>query len=142
VSQRALFEGLVVTPEGAPVEAAIVGGTAQYVVPDGGFKFHVDAETVDREVLRQLGEQVAANREAVTEGALKMLGQDDLFTKAALDASLNNMEANFDRLVEQGLPEGTRTYLGMLGFQIVVNYHGEVVQINQPGSAASDDEGG
>jgi hypothetical protein len=29
----------------------------------------------------------------------------------------------------------------MLGFQVVLNYHGEVVQINQPGIAASDDEG-
>jgi hypothetical protein len=141
MSQRALFEGLVVTPEGKPVEVAYVGGTAQYVVPDNGFKFHIDAESVDREVLRQMGEQIAENKEAVTEGALKMLGQDDLFTKAAVDASLSNMEANFSRLIAQGLPEGARTYLGMLGFQIVLNYHGEVVQINQPGLAAPDDEG-
>jgi hypothetical protein len=140
MSQRALFEGLVVTPEGEPVEVTVVGGSAQYVVPDGGFKFHIDAEGVDREVLRQLGEQIAENKDAVTEGALKMLGQDDLFTKAAIDASLNNMEANFQRLVEQGLPESARTYLGMLGFQIVLNYHGEVVRVNQPGLAA-DDEG-
>ena len=141
MSQRALFEGLVVTPEGQPVEVAYVGGSAQYVVPEDGFKFHVDAESVDRQVLRQLGEQITDNKDAVTEGALKMLGQDDLFTKAAVDASLNNMEANFARLIEQGLPEGARTYLGMLGFQIVLNYHGEVVQINQPGVAAPDDEG-
>src|SRR5574337_1059857 len=138
MSQRALFEGLVVTPEGEPVEVAVVGGSAQYVVPDGGFKSHIDAEGVDREVLRQLGEQIADNKDAVTEGALKMLGQDDLFTKAAVDASLNNMEANFARLIDQGLPEGARTYLGMLGFQIVLNYHGEVVQINQPDLAAED----
>src|SRR5574337_1960979 len=100
MSQRALFEGLVVTPEGEPVEVAVVGGSAQYVVPDGGFKFHIEAEGVDREVLRQLGEQIAENKDAVTEGALKMLGQDDLFTKAAIDASLNNMEANFQRSEE------------------------------------------
>ena len=141
MSLRALFEGLIVNPDGQPVEVAYVGGVAQYVVPDGGFKFHIDSESVDREVLRQMGEQIAANREAVTEGTLKIIGQDDLFTKAMIDSSLNNMEANFTRLVEQGLPAETRTYLGMLGFHIVVNYHGEVVQIAQPGIAASDDEG-
>ena len=141
MSLRALFEGLIVNPDAQPVEVVYVGGAAQYVVPDGGFKFHIDAEGVDREVLRQMGEQIAANREAVTEGTLKILGQEDLFTKAMIDASLNNLEANFSRLIAQGLPAETRTYLGMLGFHIVVNYHGEVVQIAQPGIAASDDEG-
>jgi hypothetical protein len=141
MSLRALFEGLVINPEGQPVAVASIGGAAQYVVPDGGFNFHIDAENVDREVLRQLGEQIAANREAVTEGTLKIIGQDDLFTKAMIDASLNNLESNFTRLVEQGLPEETRTYLGMLGFHIVLNYHGEVVRIDQPGIAAADDEG-
>ena len=141
MSLRALFEGLVMNPEGQPVEVAYIGGAAQYVVPDGGFKFHIDAESIDREVLRQMGEMIAANREAVTEGTLKIIGQDDLFTKAMIDASLNHMEANFTRLIEQGLPAETRAYLGMLGFHVVVNYHGEVVRIDQPGIAASDDEG-
>jgi hypothetical protein len=141
MSQKALFEGLVVTPDGQPVDAAQVGGVAHYVVPDGDFKFHIDAESVDRVVLRQLGEQIAANREVVTDGAMRMIGRDDLFTKAMVDASLNNMDANFDRLIEQSLPESARTYLGMLGFRVVLNYHGEVVRIDQPGIAAPDDEG-
>ena len=140
MSQRALFEGLVVTPEGQPVEVAHVGGSAQYVVPEDGFKFHVDAESVDRQVLRQLGEQIADNKDAVTEGALKMLGQDDLFTKAMVDASLNNMDANFAKLIDQGLPENARAYLGMLGFRIVLNYHGEVERIDQPGLPSPEDE--
>jgi hypothetical protein len=139
MSQRALFEGLVSDENGQPVDIAYVGDTAQYVVLDGGFRFHLDAEGVDRQVLTQLREQILANREAVTEGALKMLGQEDLFTKAMIDASLNNMEANFNQLIAQGLPENARAYLGMLGFRVVVNYHGEVVRLDQPGIAASDD---
>jgi hypothetical protein len=30
----------------------------------------------------------------------------------------------------------------MTGFKIVINYHGEVVSVNQPGVASDDDEGG
>jgi hypothetical protein len=140
MSKQALFEGLLVTPEDRPVTTARLGDTAQYVVTDGDFNFHLDAEAVDRQVLRLLGEQIASNKEAVSEGAMKMLGQDDLFTKAMIDASLNHMDANFDKLLEQGLPEAARTYLGMLGFRITVNYHGEVVALEQPGTIAPEDE--
>lgn len=140
MSLQALFEGLVVTPEGRPIATARVGDTAQYVVPDGDFKFHIDAEQVDRQVLRLLGAQIADNKAAVTEGAMKMLGQDDLFTQAMISASLNHMDENFDKLVAQGLPESARAYLGMLGFHITVNYHGEVVNVEQPGMIAPEDE--
>lgn len=140
MSQRALFEGLVSDPDGRPVAVTAVGGEAQYIVEDGGFKFHLDAEAVDRQVLRLLGQQITANRDAVSEGVLKMLGQEDLFTKAAVDASLNNLDANFNQLIAQGLPESARTYMGMLGFRVVLNYHGEVVGVEQPGGLA--DEGG
>ena len=140
MSRQALFEGLVVTPEGAPVTTAHLGEVAQYVVADGDFLFHLDAENVDRQVLRLLGEQIASNKEVVAEGTMKMLGQDDLFTKAMIDSSLNNMDASFAKLIEQGLPEGARTYLGMLGFRITLNYHGEVMGIEQPGAVAPDDE--
>jgi hypothetical protein len=140
MSRQALFDGLVVTPEGQPVTATQLGETAQYVVPDGDFRFHIDAEGVDRQVLRLLGEQISANKEAVTEGAMKMLGQDDLFTQAMISASLNHMDDNFDKLVAQGLPEGARAYLGMLGFRVTLNYHGEVLGVAQPGTAAPEDE--
>ncbi len=140
MSQRALFEGLVVDPDGNAVPAVVVGGAAQYVVTDGGFKFHIDAEGVDREILRWMGGQITDNRAAVSEGVMKMLGQEDLFTKAAIDASLKNLDTHFDQLIAQGLPENARAYLGMLGFRIVLNYHGEVERIDQPGIATDDGE--
>ena len=62
MSRRALFEGLVVGEDGNAVETTVVGDAAQYVVWDAGFKFHVDAETIDRQVLRLLGEQLESTR--------------------------------------------------------------------------------
>jgi hypothetical protein len=140
MSSRALFEGLVSDPEGRPVEAALVGGSAQYVVEDGGFKFHVDAESVDRQVLQMLGQQITDNREAVSEGVLKMMGQEDLFAKAAVDASLNNLDAQFNQLIAHGLPEQARAFMGMMGFRVVLNYHGEVVRVDQPHAPATGDD--
>ncbi len=140
MSRRALFEGLVVDTEGQAVATGAVGDEAQYVVNESDFRFHVPAEQVDRQVLALLREQIVANKEEVAEGAMRMMGQDDLFTKAMIDSSLNNMDEHFTRLIEQGLPESARAYLGMLGFRIVLNYHGEVVRFDQPGLAAGPEE--
>ena len=140
MSQRALFEGLVSDTNGQAVGVAVVGGQAQYVVDDGGFHFHVPAEKVDREVLALLREQIMANQNAVTQGAMQMLGKDDLFTKAMIDSSLKNMDDHFTKLIDSGLPAAARAYLGMLGFRIVLNYHGEVVGVEQPGATGPDEE--
>lgn len=140
MSQRALFEGLVSDENGQPVGVAQVGGQAQYVVDDGGFHFHVPAEQVDRDVLKMLREQIMANQDAVTQGAMQMLGKDDLFTKVMIDSSLKNMDEHFTKLIESGLPAEARAYLGMLGFRIVLNYHGEIVAVDQPGAAGPEEE--
>jgi hypothetical protein len=140
MSKQALFEGLLADTDGKSVGVALVGGEAQYVVDDGGFHFHVPAEKVDREVLTLLREQITANQDAVTKGAMQMLGKDDLFTKAMIDSSLKNMDEHFTRLIDSGLPSEARAYLGMLGFRIVLNYHGEVVGVEQPGTTGPEDE--
>lgn len=131
--KHALFEGLVISEEGNPAEVAYVGDEPQYVIPDAGFRRHVDAEQVDRQVFALLHQQVMAHRDMVTESALAMLGKDDLFTKAMIDASIHNMDSTLDELIRRGLPEGARSWLGMLGFRVVVNVHGEVVQLEGPG---------
>jgi len=33
-----------------------------------------------------------------------------------------------------------RTYLGMMGFKVVINMHGEVLSVDQPGTASGDEE--
>ncbi len=117
-----------------------IGEEAHYVINDAGFKRHVAAEVIDRAVLRDLRAQITQHQELVSDNALKMLGQDDLFTKAMIDSSLKNIDSHMDQLMQQGLPSGARQWLGMLGFRIVVNHHGDVLKLDQPGIVAPDDE--
>ena len=102
---------------------------------DAGFRRHVESERVDRQVLGWLQEQFFANQELITEGILSMLGKDDLFTKAMIDASMQNM----DQLIEHGLPDDARTWLGMFGFRIIVDIHGDVVRTELPAQEAPDE---
>jgi hypothetical protein len=133
--RQALFTGLVYDEDGQPVETTFVGTEPHYVILDDDFKRHVAAIEVDRQVLNFLQEQAEANKDMVTQGMMGMLGKDDLFTKAMIDSSLTHM----DRVMEQGLPEDARTMLGMLGFKIIVNLHGEVVNLEMPGQGLDED---
>lgn len=126
--RAALFAGLVYDEQNNPVDAVLVGDVPFYVVDDDGFRRHVEAEVVDRQVIEMLREQFMAHREIATEAMLQMLGKDDLFTKAMVDASIENM----DQIIETGLPEDARTWLGMLGFRVVINRHGEVQELDMP----------
>jgi len=123
-----LFAGLIQDQDGNPVDVAMVGDEPTYVVEDAGFRRHVDSAAVDRQVIELLREQFMAHRELATEAMLQMLGSDDLFTKAMIDASIKNM----DQVIEQGLPDGARAWLGMLGFRVIINRHGEVVDLEMP----------
>ncbi len=136
MSNKALFAGLVMDEQGNPLEVAQLGDEAQYVLDDNGFLRHIDAEVVDRQVLAHLQEQIEANKPAVEEGIMKMMGSEDIFTKAAIDNSIQNM----DQVLKQGIPDDARQMLGMMGFRVVVNYHGEVLRIEQPGVADDSDE--
>ena len=71
---------------------------------------------------------------------MKMIGQEDIFTKAAIETSLQNMDAQFDALLQSGLPEDMRAYLGMMGFRVVINVHGVVLRIEQPGAGIDPGE--
>jgi len=39
-----------------------------------------------------------------------------------------------------GIPEEARAYLGMMGFKIHINVHGEVLDVEQPGMIDPDSE--
>ena len=130
--RHALFAGLVFNEQDEPAEVVYIGAVPHYVILDDGFRRHVEAEMVDRQVIQWLRQQILSNRDLVTQEMLAMLGKDDLFTKAMIDASIQNMDRYTDLLLEQGLPEDTRAWLGMLGFKVVVNVHGEVVRLDAP----------
>lgn len=138
-ARQALFEGLVSNQEGEPVAVDWVGGEPFYVVPDAGFRRYVEAEVIDKQVLLWLREQILSNQELVSQGAMSLLGKEDLFTKAMIDASIQDLDKQMDRLMGQGLPGDARAWLGMLGFRVVVNVHGEVLDIEAPHAADVDD---
>lgn len=135
----AVFSGLVVNEGDELVEVRHIGTDAYYVVDDGGFLRHIRSEEVDREVLRMLQDSVLANREVVVEGMLEYLGQADLFTKAAVEASIGKIDEQIQPLLDVGLPDEARQWLGMMGFRIVINVHGEILEVKMPGAIDEND---
>jgi hypothetical protein len=134
-----LFAGLVVDENGKPAESASIGNEPAYVVDDDGFKRHIPAEQVDRAVLNQMAEMMKGSEDLLSEQTAKMLGQDDPFSKAMIENQLKNIDKQFDALMQTGFPEEMRAYLGMMGFKVVINYHGEVIRVEQPGSPSGDE---
>lgn len=134
----AFFAGLVETEDGAAVGVATVGGEDFYVIDDQGFKRHVEAGAIDKVVLAQFLEQVQEHRDEASQAMMKMMGSEDLFTKAAVESTLKNV--NVEQVMGQQLPPDARQWLGMLGFRIVVNYRGEIVRVDMPAAPEADDE--
>ncbi|MDF1512176.1 MAG: hypothetical protein P1S60_00045 [Anaerolineae bacterium] len=139
MSRIAVFKGLVVDESNQRVDVVNVGNIPYYVVNDEGFLRHILAEQVDRQVLSVMQENVMDNRDAVVEGMLEYLGKEDLFTKAAIETSLGQMNENMDQLLNIGIPEETRQWLGLMGFRVIVNVHGEVVHIDMPAAIEPDE---
>jgi hypothetical protein len=136
MANKALFTDLIFDEAGNRVETAVVGHDIHYVIDDAGFLRHIDAEHVDRQVLAIFLQQLEENKEIAVEQALRMMGKDDLFTKAAVDAQMSNID--MDQIIAQGIPSQARDMMGMMGFRITINFHGEVVNMEQP--TAPDDE--
>lgn len=129
---KALFEGLVSSEFGNAAPVAYVGEEPTYVITEDGFDYHVDARKVDEQVLDFFRQQVQENKGMVSDGMLKMMGKDDLFSKAAVDNSLRNVDKSFAQLFTQGIPEQGRMLLGMLGFKVVINRHGDILRLDMP----------
>jgi hypothetical protein len=139
MAKKALFEGLVVDEFDRPVETAIVGDEPCYVVDDQGFRRHIPSEQVDRQVLDQMLAQIEGQEDLLSEQAAKMLGQEDIFSLAMIANQLKNMDQQFEQLLETGIPEEGRAFIGMMGFRIRINMHGDVLEVDQPGAIDPDD---
>jgi hypothetical protein len=140
MSRAPLFAGLVVDLNDNPVEIAYVGNEPCYVVNDAGFRRHIPSEQVDRQVLESMRSLIQGNEGILAEQAGKMLGQDDPFSRAMIEKQLKEIERQFDLVLQTGIPESGRAYMGMMGFRIRINFHGEVVEISQPGMVDPDQE--
>lgn len=140
MSRQPLFAGLVIDEFDRPVETAMVGSDPCYVIDDNGFRRHISSEYIDRQVLQKMREMIEGHEDILGEQTAKMLGQDDLFSRAMIEQQLKNIDQQFDALMEAGIPEEGRSYMGMMGFKIVVNVHGEVLRMDQPGMPDGDGE--
>ena len=138
--RQPLFEGLVIDEFDQPVGTAFVGEDPCYVVNDAGFRRHIPSEQVDRQVLESMRNMIQGNEDLLAEQAAKMLGQEDPFSKAMLEKQLRQIEQQFDLVLKSGIPESGRAYMGMMGFQIRINLHGEVLEVIQPGMIDPDQE--
>ena len=90
--KQPLFAGLVFDEADNPVDTAYVGDEPCYVVDDAGFRRHIPSEQVDLQVLRSMQEMIQGNEDLLSEQAAKMLGQDDIFSRAMIETQLKNMD--------------------------------------------------
>lgn len=135
-----LFKGLVFDENDQPVVVSHIGGELYYVVNDAGFLRHIPSEQVDRQVLKIMQDQITGHEDLLADQTAKMLGQDDIFTRALINNQLKHIGNQFEELFKTGIPEEGRAYMGMLGFKVIINYHGEVLEVIQPARSAPEDE--
>lgn len=131
--KKPLFAGLIADEYDQPVEVSYVGEEPCYVVNDAGFRRHIPSEDIDRQILQLMKSQITGHEDLITEQTAKMLGQDDIFSRAMIQTQLKNIDEQFDMLFQVGIPEESLAYLGMMGLKIVINVHGEILDFSQPG---------
>jgi hypothetical protein len=138
--RQALFGGLVFDEFDRPLETGYVGEEPCYIMDDSGFHRHIPSEPVDRQVLGEIKSLIQGNEDLLSEQTAKMIGSEDPFSRAIIENQLKHIDQQFDQLFQIGIPEDMRAYLGMTGFKVVIDYHGQVLRVEQPGTAS--DEGG
>jgi hypothetical protein len=139
MAAQPLFAGLVVDENDEVVGTGFIGNEPCYVVNDAGFHRHIPSADVDKQVLKTVIEMIKGNEELFSEQTAKMLNSDDIFTRAIIQNQLKQMDQQIDKILETGIPEEGRAYMGMMGFRIVINRHGEIVKIDQPGRMTGED---
>lgn len=141
MTRQTLFAGLVFDELNRPLGTAYVGTEPCYVLDDAGFRRHIPSEQVDHQVLNEIKSLIQGNEELLSEQTAKMIGSDDPFSKAMIENQIKHIDQQFEQLFEIGIPEDMRAYLGMTGFKVIINYHGEVLRIEQPGAASGEGDG-
>lgn len=132
MAMKAIFEGLVFDEDENPVDVRSIGNEAFYVIDDDGFMRHIPAEEVDRQIIEQLKKQFDENKDAIIEQSAKLLGIDDPFSQAAMASKLGDFDQQYELLKMVGIPENDRMFLGMAGFKVIIDIHGNLVEFHQP----------
>jgi hypothetical protein len=140
MTHKPVFAGLIFDEQDRAVDITYVGDEPCYVVDDDGFRRHIPSEQVDRQVLEIMREMIEGQEGLISDQTAKMIGQDDIFSRAMIENQLKNIDKQFETLLETGIPEEGRAYMGMMGFKIRINVHGDVLDLEQPGAISPEDE--
>ncbi|HQN04010.1 MAG TPA: hypothetical protein PK174_01210 [Anaerolineaceae bacterium] len=138
--EKPLFTGIVIDEYDQPVETGYIGEEPCYIVNDAGFKRHILAEYIDRQVWDFLTRQIKGNEDLIANQTAQMLGQDDLFSYAIIMQQLTNVDKQFESLQKNGIPADALAYIGMMGFKVIVDIHGDVIRVEQPTAPSQGDD--
>ena len=132
MATKAFFTGLIYDEDNNLIEAVTIGNESFYVVDDCGFKRHIEARDVDEKIIRLFTDQIGGNEEYLANAAANMTGKTDLFSMAMFKSQLKNIDKEVENLLRQGPPPGLTDMLGMTGFRVTIDMHGNIVNVNMP----------
>ncbi len=138
--RQALFPGLVFDEYDRPLEPGWIGSEPAYIIDDAGFRRYIPSAQIDNVVLDEMKKLIQGNEDFISREAAKMIGAEDPFSKAIIKNQLKNIDKQFETLFEVGIPEEMRAWLGMIGFKVVVNYRGDVIEVRQGGDGGGEEE--
>lgn len=133
MTKQAVFKGLVFDERDRPVEVVYIGDEPCYMVDDDGFRRHISSEDIDRQVFQAMADMIAGHEDLLSKQTARMIGSEDPFSLAMIESQLKNIDQQLDNLMQTGIPEEARLYLGMAGFKIIIDIHGNVIEVTQPG---------
>lgn len=104
-----------------------VGGDPFYAIPEDAFLRDVNAQHVDRQIVTRLQQRIRAVGDAVIDGVLDLLGEEDLFARASIELAIDRMDQVHDaRAVDV---DQFRTALWMAGFRAVIDVHDDLLRL-------------
>ena len=132
MANYAFFKGLVYDVNNNLIETVTIGDESFYIVDDYGFKRHIESREVDEKIFRLFTDQIDGNEEYLANAAAQMTGKTDLFSMAMFKNQLQNLDKEIDNMLKQAPPPGLVEFLGMAGFKVNIDIHGDITQVNMP----------
>ena len=129
MAKQAFFTGLIYDEKNNLIEATNIGSDSFYVVDDDGFRRHIDSREVDEKIIRLFTDQINGNEEYLANAAANMTGKTDLFSMAVFKSQLKNIDKEIDAMFRQGPPPGLAEMLGMSGFKVTIDMHGNITDV-------------
>ncbi len=140
MARQAFFTGLIYDDNDNLLETATIGNDSFYIVDDSGFRRHIDSREVDEKIVRLFTDQIDGNEEYLANAAANMTGKTDLFSMAMFKSQLKNIDKEIEAMFRQGPPPGLAEFLGMAGFKVNIDMHGNIVNVIMPQAPDSDDQ--